>query len=239
MTYLRPSNRERNRANKPTWISAGILTVLLLVAIIFPHFFPNLIVRFAGPWLALENRFIPSHQTDPSVAPGELAVVQEENRQLKTLLSRPPEERHILASVLLVPPQMLYDTLLLDVGRDHGIASGTNVYASSTLIGHVVDVYAETSKVILFSSPGESFEVLIGKDMIRTTATGRGGGSFEAIVPRELKIGEGDVVTIPALYAGVFGVIEHVEADPARAFATIYFKSPVNLQTLRYVTVGQ
>jgi hypothetical protein len=56
-------------------------------------------------------------------------------------------------------------------------------------------------------------------------------------LPRDLNIEVGDTVTVPDIYHDVFGVVTTVVAVPAQAFSTILFKTPVNLNELRWVVV--
>ncbi|MBI5126722.1 MAG: rod shape-determining protein MreC [Candidatus Taylorbacteria bacterium] len=245
MNYLRQSNREQQRNNRPTVIVATILGCFILVHIIFPRFFTGLLLRVLTPLLAVQHQIqiirdpVPSDlaSSSPETLRAEISLLREENTRLKEMFGRQNTHQEILAAVLSVPPQSPYDTIIIDAGSAEGIQVNKDVYASSTLIGRVVDVYEHSSKVVLFSSPDQTYEVLLGKDSVRATAIGKGGGVYEAIVPREFKIVPGDPVTIPALYEGLFGVVEYVTTDPARAFVAIYFKTPINIQQMRWVTV--
>jgi cell shape-determining protein MreC len=145
----------------------------------------------------------------------------------------------ILAAVLVQPPIISYDELLIDIGADHGIAPGSKVYApGNVLIGTTTDIFSQTAKVKLFSSPGETYPVLIGPTHIPATAVGRGGGQYQAEVPQASKINQDDIVSDSSINDAPFGIVSAVLANPADPFETVLFAPPVNIYQLRWVLVA-
>jgi cell shape-determining protein MreC len=145
----------------------------------------------------------------------------------------------ILAAVLVRPPQAAYDELIIDIGADHGITLGSKVYApGNILIGSTTDILGQTSKVKLFSSPGETYSVLIGSSRIPATAVGRGGGQYQAEVPQASKINQGDTVSDSSISDAPFGIVSAVLANPADPFETVLFAPSVNIYQLRWVLVA-
>jgi cell shape-determining protein MreC len=145
----------------------------------------------------------------------------------------------ILAAVLVRPPIISYDELLIDIGADHGIAPGSKVYApGNILIGSTTDILGQTSKVKLFSSPGETYSVIIGSSHIPATAVGRGGGQYQAEVPQASKINQGDTVSDSSISDAPFGIVTAVLANPADPFETVLFAQSVNIYQLRWVLVA-
>jgi cell shape-determining protein MreC len=150
-----------------------------------------------------------------------------------------PIPGRILAAVLVRPPQAAYDELLIDIGADHGISYGAKVYApGNILIGSTTDILGQTSKVKLFSSPGEIYSVLIGSGRIPATAVGRGGGQYQAEVPQASKINQGDTVSDSSISDAPFGIVTAVLANPADPFETVLFAQSVNIYQLRWVLVA-
>jgi len=165
-------------------------------------------------------------------------AIAEENNDLKELLGRSVSSRGILGVVISKPNRSPYDTLLLDIGGEVGVAVGDKVFAHEEVaIGRIEAVYADMSRVKLFSSPGEEIEVMIGSEHVGAIAHGRGGGNFEVSLPRGVDVAEGDVISVPSISSEVLGVVEKIRAEPSDSFQTILFKNPVNMNELRFVLV--
>ncbi len=161
-----------------------------------------------------------------------------ENEQLKALMGRASTTDCILAAVLQKPPYAPYDELVLDVGANMGFAVGNIVYAANKVpIGKVSQVLGDSSKVLLFSSPGQTFNVLVGNANTPATAIGKGGGQYSAELPRSVAIARGDTVSIPSLKSNLYGVVNAVIADTSQPFQTILFSAPVNIYQLKWVLV--
>lgn len=165
-------------------------------------------------------------------------VLYEENKELKELLGRETAEHTLLAGILSRPNSSLYDTFVIDIGRNAGVGEGARVMVSGDIVIGIVDaVFKNTSLVTLFSTPGEETEIVIGPQQIIATAIGRGGGNFIAQLPRDVGIEEGDSIVIPGVDTKLFGIVETIEADITQPFQTILFKNPVNMAEIRWVQV--
>ncbi|MBP6858426.1 MAG: rod shape-determining protein MreC [Candidatus Pacebacteria bacterium] len=148
------------------------------------------------------------------------------------------EEGAILAAVLKRPPASPYDVLIIDVGYADGVSTTSAVYApGNILIGRVIDVLKDTSKVKLYSSPEEKYDVLIGANRTPAVAVGRGGGHYEAQISRESGVKEGDYVMSNGLNDGPFGLVNSIISDPAQAFQTVLFSPMTNIYEIRWVLV--
>ena len=165
-------------------------------------------------------------------------LLLQENKELKAVLGRLGEKKAVLAAVLSRPNSSPYDTLIIDIGKDKGIQKGDKVLvAGEVVFGIIQEVYAESSKVELYSSPGLVQNVLLGEGAISTTAKGKGAGNFEITLPRDVGVSLDDVVTIPDIEMTILGTVLYIEKDPNSPFQTILVKSPVNLSELRVVEV--
>jgi cell shape-determining protein MreC len=166
-------------------------------------------------------------------------ILQTENDTLKDLLGRKnTKQRTILSAILVKPPQNLYDVLTIDIGTDHGVKVGDKVMADANVyIGEVSEVFPNSSKVILYSSPGEKRQVVLGTNSVSAEAVDRGGGNFSIFLPREIEVKENDVIVIPSITPNVFGIVEKVSSQDKDSFQTVLFKSPVNISELSFVEV--
>jgi len=164
----------------------------------------------------------------------EEAALKEENARLLALMGK--EKRTIVASVLLSPNRSPYDTFVVGVGEMDGLTDGAQVFSKGYLLGTVELVEARTARVLLFSAPGRTFSARIN-GISPVEITGRGGGSFEALVPRGTGIKEGDEVTVPSLERVLIGTVEAVLADPRDPLERLLILSPVSLSDLEYVDI--
>lgn len=167
-------------------------------------------------------------------------LLYKENIKLKELLGRKIQRKDssVLAYVLTRPNQALYDTVVVDVGAKDGVKKGDNVlYGDNIIIGKIVSVFSNSSKVLLASSPGEKINIVVGDNNIPAVAYGRGGGNFEFKTPRDVKISIGDLVLVPGIKMQTLGVVGYIESKPSDPFKTIIFNGPVNIFQLKLVEV--
>ncbi len=186
--------------------------------------------------------YVLGYYDDPVRPISENTLIQslkDENEQLQEMMGRKTEHDDRLLSVILSrPPRVPYDSLIIDIGEDHGLGEGDLVYAEMDyVIGHVEVVNSNSSVVKLFSSPGEKVDVLVGSSTIPVVAEGRGAGNFYIKVPKNIPIAEGDQILVPGIHPVVLGTAEHVDASEGEAFSYIYFKLPVKLNALHYVQI--
>ena len=175
-----------------------------------------------------------------------------ENASLKEILGRKDEAASlILSAILSKPNQSPYDTLVIDAGIKQGLQTGDMVFALGNVpIGRVADVYSNSSKVILFTNAGEKTQVVVparnassiadaggGEKNVFMEVTGRGGGNFEMIVPRDFTLLKGDTVTLPGIFPYVLAKVETIISDPRDPFIKALLASPVNIQELKFVEV--
>lgn len=161
----------------------------------------------------------------------------EENLALKERMGRIAQPNSALASVLLRPPEVPYDTLLIDIGEDADIEVGDRVAGHGTLlIGRVTEVWAHSARVTLFSSPNEKYNGFLRGD-IPVEVIGQGGGSLTMQVPYEAKAKVGDLVTLPSIESNTASVVEYIKQGQGDSAVTAYLRLPVNQLELRFVDV--
>lgn len=259
MTYRRDKKR-----NTKKLLVGGLLTLFLVYTVLFTRVFDVLSIGvgyvavpvwktqeyISGTWNNIRTTFVFKKdllaenkrlREDMEIASAKLLdrnLLFEENIELKELLNRGVEEQTVFGVVLTKPSRSLYDTLIIDVGENAGVKKGDKVlYGGTIVIGEVVQVLPRSSKVLLISSPGESIDVVVGRDNIAAIAHGRGGGNFELKLPRDSDVVVGDVVRVPNITTRILGRVEYIETKPSDPFKTVLFSGPINIFKLKWVEV--
>lgn len=167
-------------------------------------------------------------------------TLEEENLKLKEILGRTPIEKKVVLSLILAKPnQTPYDTLIIDRGSKDGISPENKVFVGGdVLIGEIESVDLNTSRVLMYSSPGNILQVVYGNTGIYFNAKGLGGGSFEVEVTRDIDVNIGDMFFYPGLENTLIGTVKKVDFDPRDSFKKVILKSPVNIQEERWVEVS-
>ncbi len=263
MTYLKRTNITEKR----TRMTTTVISLFILGLFLIHYFFPGAYARVLYPvstvfWnsesgilgffantarlviskssLIKENEKLNQEIARRDASTLLIETLKEENEKLKTTLGRTGKGNDILGVVLSRPPVSLYDTLIIDVGRTDGVDVGNNVYVDGdTLIGNIAEAYDHQSKVSLFSTPDREVSVLVGSSNVSAKAIGRGLGNFVITIPVEVGIEEGDVIVLPLIRPHTFGVVEKILVDSSDSLQTILFKSPVNINSLRFVEVDR
>ncbi|NQV93067.1 rod shape-determining protein MreC [Candidatus Kaiserbacteria bacterium] len=168
-------------------------------------------------------------------------VIRKENEYFRQILNRDGSPELVVAAILARPNRTLYDTFIVDVGRRDGVVQDALVFGiGGVTIGSVDEVFAHTSRISLYSTPGRKTEVLLGDagtELVSVEAVGRGGGDFEMHIPRGIEVFEGHAVYSSSLGGSIFGVIEEIITIPSDPFQTILFSSPINIQSLHVVSI--
>jgi cell shape-determining protein MreC len=160
-----------------------------------------------------------------------------ENRELKENFGRDDLGPVVLASILVRPPASAYDTMVIDRGSESRLAPGLKVIVGSAALGEIVEMYPSTSLVRLYSAPGEKTEGVLAASGTPVTLLGRGGGTFELRLPRDIAVAAGDIVTLPGSPPLALAVVESVASRPADAYALVLARVPVNIFSMRFVAI--
>ncbi len=164
-------------------------------------------------------------------------LLAEKVTKLEDALGRVRSDDRVVANVFVGPGRSPYDTLIIDAGTDEGVNIGDMVvYTGSGVIGEIVESNQSSSKVKLYSSPGEEHMVYAGSHYLPVLALGRGMGNFEAKVPQDSAVDVGDNV-VTAKRNLIFGKIFLVEEKPAEPFKRIFFRVSFNITEIQSVEV--
>jgi len=252
-------NKNNQYRKTISWILVVFICIFVGFQYFLPHFISALFTTLTRPYwrtefavesgsLALttdllkKNELLKKELADNAAKMAIVDSVNSENSELRTLLqlsSSTVSVPFIIAPVIKRPPFSFYDELIIDAGKDKKVSTTSLVFAVPNIpIGQVIDVFDQTAKVILFSSPGQKHEVLLGTNKIPAVAIGRGGGQYEVSIPRGLNIAVGDFVIYANLDAQPMGKIIYIDSNSSLPFEKILFSAPVNIYQLRWVTVG-
>lgn len=240
MSYEHRSNIRNNRVPITVKIlSLGVLFIFIIY-FFFPNFLSRVLTSVAGMFWSSD--VVPS-ESDKYISmelhDSIISELKSENDELRSILhGNVSSKPMILAYIVKKPPQTAYDSYIVDIGTND-VQIGDKVYAlGNVLIGEIYEVNSGFAKVKLYSTQGEKYSVSIGKDNIHASAIGVGGGAFETVLPKDVKIVVGDIVTVPDKEISVFGIVRDVTVDPARSFSTILFSQPVNIYELKWVQIN-
>ncbi|OHA25719.1 MAG: hypothetical protein A3D52_01500 [Candidatus Taylorbacteria bacterium RIFCSPHIGHO2_02_FULL_44_36] len=262
MIYLKPNSKRWQKK----MLARGVL-VLLVLAILFalniypPDFLRRPLVSLATPFwqiqdwganllktiftpfadknkLSKENTALKTELERKKLVLMALEDLAVENQELKELGGRKLQGTFILAAILSRPPVSAYDTLIIDVGSNEGIAVGDiAAVQENSVVGEVSSVAKNSAVISLYSTPDRETPVAVGIERAAAPARGRGGGNFEIRLPKGVTVETGDVIVLPSINHRLLGLVSKIETGPNDPFQTILFSLPTNLNTLRFIMV--
>lgn len=188
--------------------------------------------------LIQQNQILKNKLKEVEIELQKTSLLQEENESLKDIFLRSTSDSLVLGTILSKPTKTPYGTLIIDVGEEEGVSVEDLVFAEGdVVIGEIESVLENSSRVILYSSPGYISQVTIENTGRYFNAKGRGSGSFSTSFPRDLEIEVGQIFIYPSINNYVVGIVEKVIFDPRDSFKEVLFRSPVNIQELKWVQV--
>lgn len=262
MNYLRRDDRKSK--SKKVFLTLIITTLVIIIVFIFSNnvtnFFSRSLNFLAYPIWQIKNSasvndfyltaFFRSRvrlaeevkdlkekllKTELELKGLELAI--QENQSLKEILDRADLSLFTPALVLVRPPQASYDSFIIDLGIEDGVSTGRKVFFESVLLGEIVEVFDKTSKVKLYSSSGIETQAFIERIDLAVKAKGKGGGNFAAEVPKDALVEVGDYLIVLGSSQKLLGQVEEIENEPTKSFKKLLFRYPVNLTSIKWVTV--
>jgi len=164
-------------------------------------------------------------------------TLENENATLKFLLNRPGEPTSKLGLVLSSLRSSPYDTFIIDLGSDQGVAFGDRVISvNGVSLGAIIEVYPKISKVELYSAFGQNLEAQLDIET-RVLMNGQGSQNFFLSLPRGVTVSSSSTLSLPGFDQFIIAIVNRIENDPGDAFQRVYARSPVNIHSLRHVLV--
>ncbi len=230
----------------PRWAWVVVLTVGVGIVVYFSYGWlrDTLLARSVIPEYALYSRATLEQRLKDSESNRLLTEYQallythtvQKISELEKALALRPLETYISARVIARPQHTHFDSLVIDQGSSAGVVVGDTVTAFGVMVGSVSSVSRNSAVVQLTSSPGSTRDFELGEPRAVVVAEGKGGGSFEALVPRDVELAVGDVVTdIESGYPGA--VVRGIASSTSDVTHTLYLSLPVALVDISVVSL--
>jgi cell shape-determining protein MreC len=187
--------------------------------------------------LIAENMQLRGNLISSQLLQARLQELENENSTLQQSLGYIKLNNVKLGYVLSTLQSSPYDTFTIDIGSAQEVGVGDIVSSlDHELLGKIIEVYPDVSKVELFSAPGAELELLLDNKS-RVIAHGEGSQNFTIDLPQGLKIEEGSTLYWPGPHNFVLAIVETIHSDVGDAFIRAYARNPTNIHTIRRVYV--
>ena len=169
-----------------------------------------------------------------------------ENKRLRKLLSFKEKYSYkiIPAEIIGRDPSSWFKTIMIDKGSDSGITLGSGVVTPAGVVGRVINVSGNTSKILLTIDANNSFDALVK----RTRARGVVEGGVENLcklnyVLKTEDIRIGDNIVSSGLHKQIpegvtFGAVLNITKDKKGFFQDIEIKPSVDFSKLNEVLIA-
>lgn len=167
-----------------------------------------------------------------------------ENQRLRLLLNSPlrTDEYKKIAEVLTAETDIYRQQIVINQGKKDGAYVGQPVIDEKGVIGQIISVGENTSRVLLLTDVTHSIPVQVLRNDVRVIASGTGHTDELSLdnVPRSVDIEKGDLLVTSGL-GGRFlegypvAVVQSVSRDSSNYFAIVKAKPLALLERLRYV----
>lgn len=170
--------------------------------------------------------------------------LEKENKELRALLgSNPqPNERILVAQVLLVQAEPYLSQIVIDKGSKDGVYLNQPVIDAKGIVGQVIETDAYTSRVMLVTDSRNAVPVRVVRTGMHAIALGNGAlGTLSLThIPITADIKEGDQLISSGLgqrYPNGYpvGIVKRVSRETANDFAAIVVEPDAQLNRNRLV----
>lgn len=194
--------------------------------------------------LQIENKVLREQLREKNADLLLLDQLKVENQRLRLLLNSPlrTDEYKKIGEVLTAETDVYRQQIVINQGENDGAYVGQPVIDEKGVIGQIISVGAETSRVLLLTDVSHAIPVQVLRNDVRVIASGTGHSDELTLenVPRSVDIEKGDLLVTSGL-GGRFpegypvAVVESVSKDGSRYFAMIKARPLASIERLRYV----
>ena len=194
--------------------------------------------------LQIENKVLREQLREKNADLLLLDQLKVENQRLRLLLNSPlrTDEYKKIAEVLTAETDVYRQQVVINQGERDGAYVGQPVIDEKGVIGQIISVGENTSRVLLRTDVTHSIPVQVLRNDVRVIASGTGHADELTLenVPRSADIEKGDLLVTSGL-GGRFvegypvAVVQSISRDGGNYFATIKAKPLASLDRLRYL----
>lgn len=168
------------------------------------------------------------------------------NRYLETELEFKKYEEFpsLMARVVGKDPSFWFQTLIVDRGENDGVVRGMVARNSRGVVGQVVQVSDNYSKILLANAPSSAIDAIVQKSRVRGILKGAGEqGYVLKYVLKNSEISEGDTI-VTAGIGGVFpsgiplGVVSKINVKRRGMFLEVDVKPAVDFSRLEFLHIN-
>ncbi|SUB58594.1 rod shape-determining protein MreC [Phocoenobacter uteri] len=194
--------------------------------------------------LQLENEILKEQLREKNASLLRFEHLKVENQRLRLLLSSPlrQDEYKKVAEVLTAEIDAYRQQIVINQGKENGVFIGQPVIDELGVIGQVISVGKNSSRVLLITDSSHSVPVQVLRNDVRTVISGTGQNDELLIddLPRTVDIVKGDVLITSGL-GGRFpegypvAVVESISNTQQSHFARIKARPLASFDHLRYL----
>ncbi len=173
-----------------------------------------------------------------------LEYLKEENEVLKTAFDIELQEEFKLEISQVIAKEISRDYLIINKGSRDGIRFGLPVITEEkVLVGKIIEVYENTSRVQLSTAKDNSFDVEVLERDIYGLVEGEGNLTFSlGLIPKEKEINIADKV-VTSVLGGNFpkgllvGEVQRVNSSDVASFQEAELNPSFNIKELNYLFI--
>lgn len=175
-----------------------------------------------------------------------LGALEIENEQLRQLLNAAPKKKNdfVVANIAAINIEPYKRQLLLDKGDDDDVRKGQIVSDARGIVGSVVQVTDDFSRVLLITDVNHAVPVESLRSGFRSILIGASNDDYVVLqhVPTTADVKEGDIFVTSGIggkypFGYPVGEVVNVESNPYNPFISVKLKPLANLGTNRQVLV--
>ena len=174
----------------------------------------------------------------------ELTIIKQENERLRSLLASPlrAEIKKMVAEILSVNSDPYGHQIVINRGADDGVYEGQPVIDDQGIVGQILHVGANSSRVILITDVTHAVPVRVSRNGVRLVASGTGQIDRLTLnhVPHSTDIQSGDLLVSSGL-GGKYpegyplATVTTVTKNESQAFAKVLSKPVAHIDRIRYL----